>query len=424
VGRRIFSLKGKGIDMSTPNGWHVDTTDPGRERYWDGNIWTNQIRTLEGTPLEDSPPAGTLQPPPEASDSTQASARETVEPTETSEVNPAPGVIAVSEEIAAPETTAASEATPQPVLVELADQTDAHDDQSDALAGTRHHRMRRRTAVKVLSVVMAMVIVGVGAFLLFGRGKSADAAVSDAVSSALASKTADLDVTGSGGAAGATIAISGTGAIDFGQNALQTSLKISGGPTQITEQTVYLNKTIYLNLGNEIGQVLPGKSWLSLDVSQLTQGNADTSLGGAGSLGNDPAAALRVLAQNGNTATDLGPSTINGVNVEGYAVTISPAAIKAELANANLPAWLQQAAKSVSNPNIGYKVYVDGSDQLARLTTDLSETVSALTVHEAITMDFTNYGTAVNITAPPSGQVATFQSFLQAAQSLKGSSTD
>jgi hypothetical protein len=413
VGRRIFSLKGKGIDMSTPNGWYVDTTDPGRERYWDRDTWTSQMRTLEGTPLEDSPPAGTLPPPPEASDLTRA-ASETVEPNAgASEFGGVPEVKVASEE-----------ATPQPVLVELADQTDAHDDQSDALAGTRHHRMRRRTALKVLSVVMAMVIVGVGAFLLFGRGKSADAAVSDAVSSALASKTADLNVTGSGGAAGATIAISGTGSIDFGQNAMQTSLKISGGPTQITEQTVYLNKTIYLNLGNEIGQVLPGKSWISLDVSQLTQGNADTSLGGAGSLGNDPAAALRVLAQNGNTATDLGPSTINGVNVEGYAVTISPAAIKAELANANLPAWLQQAAKSVSNPNIGYKVYVDGSDQLARLTTDLSETVTGLTVHEAITMDFTNYGTAVNIAAPPSGEVASFQSFLQAAQSLKGSSTD
>jgi hypothetical protein len=395
--------------MSTPNGWYADTTDPGRERYWDGSVWTSRIRTIEGTPLEDSPPPGSLESPPEASASTEAGAIEADRATEVPSV---------------PAATEASGASEAPVLVELADQTDVQDDQTDALAGIRRHRIRRRTAVKALSVVMAMVIVGVGAFLLFGRGKSADAAVADAVNSALASKTADLNVTGSGGAAGTTIAISGTGAIDFGQNALQTSLKISGGPVQLTEQTVYLNKTIYLNLGNEIGQVLPGKSWLSLDVSQLTQGSADTSLGGAGSLGTDPAAALRVLAQNGNKATDLGSSTINGENVEGYAVTIDPAAIKAELANANLPAWLQQAAKSVSDPNIGYKVYVDGSDQLARLTTDVSETVSSLTVHEGITMDFTNYGAAVNITAPPSSEVAPFQSFLQAAQSLKGTSTD
>jgi hypothetical protein len=391
--------------MSTPNGWYVDTTDPGRERYWDGNIWTDQIRTIDGTPLADSPPPGSLQGPPEASVSASTEAAAT------------PSIPATTE------AGGASEATPQPVLVALADQTDVHD-QIEAPAGGPHHRIRRRTAVKALSVVMAMVIVGVGAFLLFGRGKSADAAVADAVNSALASKTADLNVTGSGGAAGTSLAISGTGAIDFGQNALQTSLKISGGPVQVTEQAVYLNKTIYLNLGNEIGQVLPGKSWLSLDVSQLTQGSAATSVGGAGSLGTDPAAALRVLAQNGNKATDLGSSTINGVSVEGYAVTIDPAAIKSELDSANLPAWLQQAAKSVSNPNVGYKVYVDGNDQLARLTTDVSETVSSLTVHEGITMDFTNYGTAVDITAPPSSEVAPFQSFLQAAQSLKGASTD
>jgi hypothetical protein len=307
------------------------------------------------------------------------------------------------------------EATPQPVLLELATQT-------DAVEGTRRHRIRRRTAVKALSVVMTIVVVGVGAFLIFGRGKSADAAVTDAVDSALASKTADLVISGSGGAAGANVTISGTGAIDFGQNALQMSLKISGGPEQITEQAIYLDKTIYFNLGNEIGQVLPGKSWISLDLGQLTQGSAATSLGNGGSFGTDPAAALKVLGQDGNQATDLGSSTVNGVNVEGYAVHVDPAAIKADLAKENLPAWLQQAVKSVSNPNINYKVYVDGSGQLARMTTDTTETVRGLAVNEGITMDFTNYGATVNVTAPPVDQVATFQSFLQAAQSLSGSS--
>jgi hypothetical protein len=359
--------------VNTPAGWYADTTHPGAERYWDGKAWTNQMRSIEGIHLEDARPSAPLPSPLET-----------------------------------------PEATPRPVLVESATQT-------DAVAGTRH-RFRRRTAVKALSVVMAIVVVvvGVGAFLIFGRGKSADAAVSDAVNSALASRTADLDISGSGGAAGSTFSLSGTGAIDFGQNALQMSLKISGGPEQITEQAIYLNKTIYLNLGNEVGQVLPGKSWLSLDLSQLTQGSAAKSLGNGGSLGGDPAAALQVLAQNGNKATDLGSSTINGVSVEGYAVQVDPAVIKADLARANLPAWLQEAVKSVRNPNVTYKVYVDGSGQLAPMTTDTTETVSGMAVNGGVTMDFTNYGAAVNVTAPPAGEVATFQSFLQAAQSLSG----
>jgi hypothetical protein len=374
--------------MNIPAGWYADTTHPGTERYWDGDVWTDRLRTIEGVPLADAPASAQLASP-----------------------------------------SALSEPTPEPVLVALATQTDAVEGTdaaagADAAAGTRRHRIRRRTLVKGLSLVMAIVVVGVGAFLLFGRGKSADAAVTDAVNSALASHTADLDISGSGGAAGSTFSLSGTGAIDFGQNALQMSLKISSGPEQIAEQAVYLNKTIYLNLGNEIGQVLPGKSWISLDLSQLTQGSTAKSLGSGGSLGNDPAATLQILSQNGNKATDLGPSTVNGAQVEGYAVEVDQAAIKADLAKENLPAWLHQAVKNVSNQNVTYKVYVNGAGQLARMTTATTETVSGTAVNEAVTMDFTNYGATVSVTAPPAGEVGTFQSFFQAAQSLSGSSTD
>jgi hypothetical protein len=361
--------------MSTPAGWHADTAYPGTERYWDGSAWTDQTRTVDGVPPQDAP-ASALLPSPE----------EMPEP------------------------------TPQPVLVELATET-------DAVEGTTRHRIRRRTAVKGLSVVMAAVVVAAAAFLLFGRGKSADAAVADAVNSALASHTADLVVNGSGGAAGSDFTMSGTGAIDFGQNAMQMSLKISSGPEQITEQAIYLDKTIYVNPGNEVGQVLPGKSWLSLDLGQLTQGSAAKSLGNGGSLSTDPAAALRVLGQNGNTATDLGSSSVNGVHVEGYAVHVDPAAIKAEIAKENLPAWLQQALKNVSNPNVNYKVYVDDSGRLARLTTDTTETVSGLAVTEGVTMDFIHFGAPVSVTAPPAGEVATFETFLHAIQSLSGSSS-
>jgi hypothetical protein len=361
--------------MDTPTGWDADGMAEGTERSWDGSAWTNQGHTVDGVSPDDAPPSALQTGSPEP-----------------------------------------AEATPQPVLVELATQTDAAE-------GTRHHRLRRRTAVKALSVVMAIVIVGVGAFLIFGRGKSADASVADAVNSALASKTADLVITGSGGGAGSSVTVSGTGAIDFGQNAAQLSLNITGGPAPITEQAIYLNKTIYLNLGDAIGQILPGKSWISLDLGQLTQGGAGGSLDKSGSLSGDPAAVLHALGQNGDQATDLGSSTVNGVTVEGYAVHVDPAAIKADLARENLPDWFQQAVKSVSNPNANYKVYVDGSGQLARVTTDVSETVSGVAITEDSTMDFTHYGAAVTITAPPAGQVGTFQSFLQAAQALSSSST-
>jgi hypothetical protein len=285
-----------------------------------------------------------------------------------------------------------------------------------------HRRSRRRAAFKAASVATAVVVVAGGAFLIFGRHADADAAVTDAVNSALASRTADVTISGSGGAADASFTLTGTGAIDFGQNALQMSVSVASGANQITEQAVYLDNVIYLNLGDEIGQVVPGKSWVSLDLGQLTQGST-SSLGSASSFGSDPAAALRALSQSGNTATDLGSSTINGVNVEGYSVQIDQATIQKAIAQENVPSWMQQALKSVSDPDVDYKVYVDDAGHLARMTTDVTEKVESMTVHDTTTMDFTNYGTIVDVSAPPAGEVTSFQSFLQAATHALSSTT-
>jgi hypothetical protein len=288
---------------------------------------------------------------------------------------------------------------------------------SEAPGGPPAQAGRHRMGFKILIVALAVIVVAGGSFLLFGRRTSADAAVAQAVNSALASDSADLVISGSAGAEGATFTISGSGAVDFQQNSLQMTINLSGAGQQITEQAVYLDKVIYLNLGDKIGQILPGKSWLSLDLSQLSEKGAATSLGAGSPFSSDPAAALQALRQEGNTATDLGPSTVNGTNVEGYSVHVNPATIKNEIEQENLPAWMKQAAESVSESNVGYKVFVDTSGHLARVTTDLTVSASGTSVNEGFTMDFVHYGTPVNVTAPPGGEVATIQSFLQAAQS-------
>ena len=32
------------MDGQTPAGWYADQTAPGQERYWDGRVWTDQMR--------------------------------------------------------------------------------------------------------------------------------------------------------------------------------------------------------------------------------------------------------------------------------------------------------------------------------------------------------------------------------------------
>ena len=90
-------------------------------------------------------------------------------------------------------------------------------------------------------------------------------------------------------------------------------------------------------MGNLIGQFLPGKSWLSLDVGELaTGGSKDLGLGG-NTLDSSPLAALKLLTQSGNTVTDLGPATLNGTSVEGYSVKMNPKVIEDKIESAKLP---------------------------------------------------------------------------------------
>jgi hypothetical protein len=54
---------------------------------------------------------------------------------------------------------------------------------------------------------------------------------------------------------------------------------------------------------------------------------------------------------------------------------------------------------------------------LAGITVNTTETVSGLSTNQDVTLDFSDYGVPVNVTAPPASEVAPFQSLLQAASS-------
>ena len=165
-----------------------------------------------------------------------------------------------------------------------------------------------------------------------------------------------------------------------------------------------------------IAQELPGKSWLSFDLSSLS---GATGTYGATGLSGNPAATLRILGQNGATVTELGSSTRNGVQVEGYAVTVSPAMLEADVAKATLPPSIRAAVKKVSYSGLDAKVYVDGHGLLRSVTATMQETVASGGTHTvAFTETFSGYGSTVaDISAPPATEVATLQQVAQAGGS-------
>ena len=283
---------------------------------------------------------------------------------------------------------------------------------------------KRRLPVVLVALVAAAVVAVVLVVVAPGGGKSAQAAVIASVNQAVNSKTARGTLTmtiASSGNGPARMVGSGTGALDFASGAMDFNLGIHIGNIDqpLSIRVIYLGGTIYENIP-QIGELLPGKTWISLDFSGLAK--AASGSGGTLEFGGNPAAMLRLLGQQGNSVVPLGSSKINGVTVNGYRVTFDPASMKSKLDSANIPSWMRDAVNEVNLQNATEEVYIDGSGQLRRtaMHVDVSgPSGKSGSVDE--TFDLSDFGAPVTISAPPANQVADFQQFLQ---SIKGASSN
>jgi hypothetical protein len=284
----------------------------------------------------------------------------------------------------------------------------------DALgAGTGTAKKRSRGPLAAAVSVLVVILLVVGAVVIFGGSESASAKVVSAVDSTLNNGTAHLTMTLSGSSAGTNVTGSGSGSIDFTNDALQLQMTVGADGQQVPISAIYLGGVIYESIPG-LSTVAPGKSWLSIDLSsiQKLEAQSPTTQG----LSSNPALNLQLLAQQGNTVVPLGPSTIDGVAVNGYSVTVNTSKVAQKLKNANLPSWMQQAVTGLKVQNLDMKVFIDNSGMLRSLETQLKEkTAAAGSVSFDETLDFSDYGTPVSVTAPPAGQVESFQQLLQAA---------
>ena len=262
------------------------------------------------------------------------------------------------------------------------------------------------------SVVVLALLAGV-LLATHGSGGDADAAIVRAVTSAIGDKTAHVEASSSVTVAGTSVAFTGSGSVDFTDNALQMTLDSSIGGQQLNIQAIYLGGVIYEGLP-QIAELAPGKSWVSLDVSSLEQAAGQSAASG---LGGNPLAMLHALALQGNEVADLGPATIDGEPVEGYSVTLNRAVLGNEMANANLPGWMKQAVSQVQVNGGGEKVYITNSGDLVRQSVEMTEKVGSAgeVVSLSQSLDYSDYGAPVAISAPPADQVVPFSEFLELA---------
>jgi Protein of unknown function (DUF2510) len=280
---------------------------------------------------------------------------------------------------------------------------------------------RPRAAWAAGTLIPIGVVVVIGAVLPFVvTPPSPRSTVSKALAGTLAQRSAAVTISGSEHVDGIVVPVTGSGLFDFIHNEGSMVLNVSAAGQTIREKTITSHQSVYLNLGPLISKVLPGKSWVVVDASQLSaKGGASSGLAPGGPGAGNPGALFNILGNGANAVSALGASTINGVPVQGYLIVVSPATVKAEISNPRLPQWERRAARSVSDAKVGYKVFIGPSGLVYRLTTGVAETAGGGQVEEFISMDFAHFGTAVNVTVPPTDQVGSYSAFIKAAEALQ-----
>jgi hypothetical protein len=258
----------------------------------------------------------------------------------------------------------------------------------------------------------SMVLVAAVLTVILGNGTSgADAVVVQAARTTLADKTAHVLVTATGGSGGESSTLTGTGSVDFATNAMQVEMPIETDGQQVDFQEVYIDDVLYESFPG-IDQVEPGKQWISYDLSLGLKSAGDSS---NEVLGN-PSAMLHLLQAGGNEVSSLGSTVIGGVSCHGYLVTINTGTVRSELARAQLPAWMRQALANVNIVGETARIYIDGQGLLRRQTFATQMTIDKSAVELTGSVDFSDYGVPVSVSAPPGNEVVSVEKFLQDVQ--------
>jgi hypothetical protein len=289
---------------------------------------------------------------------------------------------------------------------------------SDGWISARRKRRRREYAAVAAGAVVAVLVFVALAGGSGNRGIAPAAFVTAAAQRTLDQTSADVTVSGTAHLAGQTLAMGGSGEVNFSTDVMSLNLGASIAGGSMTESELLTGGNLYLQVtadGRNLATAIGGRHWIEIPFSQSgTQSVTDGS----------PASSLSLLKQQGASVTSLGTKNINGQTCSGYAVTPSKQAMlagaQAEWANMGLSqaqtSATLQALQGETPPTI--TAWFDSQRQLAcQVTVDMQVGApsSAGTDDVQMVMTFTHYGVPVQVTAPAAADTVSLQQLVQAA---------
>jgi hypothetical protein len=195
-----------------------------------------------------------------------------------------------------------------------------------------------------------------------------------------------LTTTGTGEAADANVTADGAFDATTGAVEMTMALPAAAGGTKITLRMV--DEVAYLS-----GAPLTAEGqWVKVPLDQLGATGMDTSA-------MDPAKQLEQLQAVADDVREVAPQTIRGVEAKGYAGTIDAAK-----ALALAPAEQQTEEAKAAAAQLGtipFTLFVDEENRPVRMAEDITFQGSTVSV----SMDFYDWGSDVDVTAPDPASV-------------------
>jgi hypothetical protein len=195
-----------------------------------------------------------------------------------------------------------------------------------------------------------------------------------------------------------------TGRVDFGRPAMEMKIdmgELLGGSGSDMEMRL-VDKVMYLRMpGGLPDATRNGKPWLKMDLSQYA---TSPILGGSAS---DPTSTLQYLRGAGDV-TEVGKEELRGV-----ATTRYHAEIDLLKAMEKVPAADRDRAEAgiaALGRSLPMDVWIDADGRVRKTSVDMTVKVAGRSTHVGETIEYLDFGTPVDIAAPPADETGDFRS--------------
>lgn len=188
----------------------------------------------------------------------------------------------------------------------------------------------------------------------------------------------------------------GEGAADFVHKAIDLKLALPQGSAEFR----VIGGTLYLKIPTNAGGA-SSKPWKKIDLVELKKAGSSTS---SSFFTDDPTTMLTQLRGVSKKVTTVGTDTIDSAATTHYRAVVDLAAAAEKSGNSS--ARVQQLEKRLGTDTATVDVWIDQQNRVRQFRETVPmKPASGASGKAVVTLDLSDFGTPVHVTAPPANDV-------------------